>query len=401
MRAQSATPVTAGEREYFSPVLGGPLFRLLCRARLSTEDLQWLKRRVVVVTLLAWVPLLLLAVLEGNAFGERVRVPFFQDFAVHLRFLVALPLLFVAEYLAHQSIRAVMMDLEERRLVPPDANAQFEAALHSAFRARNSVLAEGLILVLVFAIGFIAVQGQYVRIDTTTWFSTPAPAGQTLSWAGLWYGCVSLPVFQFLLLRWYFRVLVWARFMWQLSRIRLNLVPTHPDRAGGLGFIANSVNAFVVLALAHSVMLSGQLLNRIVHLDAHLTDFVAEISALVVLMLVLALGPLTVFAGQLGRLRRRGLDEYGLLAHRLACDFDAKWVRGGAPSGEPFLGSPDISALADMSGNYEVIENMRPIPIAPELLLPLLLAVVLPLLPLTLTMVPLEAALQFLIGLLF
>ena len=81
--------------------------------------------------------------------------------------------------------------------------------------------------------------------------------------------------------------------------------------------------------------------------------------------------------------------------------FDAKWVRGGAPADEPFLGSPDISALADMGGSYEVIEDMRSVPIAPEALIPLVVAILLPMLLLTLTMMPLEALLETLVSLMF
>ncbi|TXH78093.1 MAG: hypothetical protein E6Q80_23575, partial [Thauera aminoaromatica] len=177
--------------------------------------------------------------------------------------------------------------------------------------------------------------------------------------------------------------------------------PTHPDRAGGLGFLAHSISAFALLALAHSVVLAGQLLNRIVHRGASLPDFALEIGVMVVVLLLLALAPLAVFAGQLAQLRRTGLDEYGVVAQRLAGEFDTKWVRGGAPADEPLLGSPDISALADMGGSYEVIENMRSVPIAPEALIPLVVAILLPMLPLTLTMMPLDALVKALVGLMF
>ena len=402
MNHRNAPPASAGgDRAYFSPVLGGPLFRLFCRTRLSTDELLLLRRRIVVVVLVAWLPLLLLSVIEGKAMGEGVAVPFFYDFAVHIRFLVALPLLFVAEFVAHQRLRPVVKAFEARGLIPVDARERFDAALGSAFKARNSVVAELVIIALVYGVGVLVVLNQYVPIDGKTWFSELSAGGAELSMAGLWYGFVSLPIFQFLLLRWYFRIFIWVRLMWQVSRLPLRLIPTHPDRAGGLGFLANSISAFAVLALAHSVVLAGQLLNRIVHRGASLPDFALEIGAVVVMMLALALAPLVVFAGQLAKLRRTGLDEYGVLAQRLADEFETKWVRGGAPGDEPFLGSPDISALADMGGSYEVIENMRSVPIAPEALIPLVVAILLPMLPLTLTMMPLEALLEALVSLMF
>jgi hypothetical protein len=58
-------------------------------------------------------------------------------------------------------------------------------------------------------------------------------------------------------LRWYFRIFIWMRFLWQVSRIELSLVPTHPDRVGGLGFLGNTVYAFTPLAVAHGAQLAG------------------------------------------------------------------------------------------------------------------------------------------------
>ena len=89
-----------------------------------------------------------------------------------------------------------------------------------------------------------------------------------LSLAGVWYGFVSLPLFQFLLLRWYWRIFIWTRFLWQVSRIRLNLVPTHPDLLGGLGFLANTADAFAVLLVAHGAMLAGLIASRVFFLGA-------------------------------------------------------------------------------------------------------------------------------------
>ena len=51
----------------FSLVLGGPLYQLFRRTRMAGDALELLHRRVVVLTLLAWVPLLLLSVAEGLA----------------------------------------------------------------------------------------------------------------------------------------------------------------------------------------------------------------------------------------------------------------------------------------------------------------------------------------------
>jgi hypothetical protein len=51
----------------FSLVLGGPLFQLLRRSHLTDDALALLCQRIIVIALLAWLPLLVLSALEGQA----------------------------------------------------------------------------------------------------------------------------------------------------------------------------------------------------------------------------------------------------------------------------------------------------------------------------------------------
>ena len=385
----------------FSLVLGGPLFQLLRRAHLADDALMLVRQRVLVIALVAWLPLLLLSALEGRLLGGGVAVPFLLDLDVHIRFLVALPLLIIAELVVHRRMRPLLHQFLERNLVPENAMARFEAAIASAFRLRNSVLAEVLLIAIVYGVGILIVWRQYFALDATTWYAAPSAAGAKVSLAGLWFGYVSLPIFQFLLVRWYFRLFVWLRFLWQVSRIELRLVPTHPDRVGGLGFLANTVYAFAVLAVAHGTLLAGLLANRIFHLGAALPQFKVEIAVLVVFLLCVVLGPLLVFAPLLAQAKRQGLREYGTLAERYVREFDGKWLRGGAPAGEPFVGSADIQSLADLANGYEVVRTMRLAPITKEAILRLTAAALVPIVPLLLTMMPFEELAAKLFGILF
>ncbi|MBP1688957.1 MAG: hypothetical protein H6Q33_5100 [Deltaproteobacteria bacterium] len=385
----------------FSLVLGGPLFQLLRRANLSDDALALVRRRIVVIALIVWLPLLVLSTAEGQLLGGNVTIPFLRDLEVHVRFLVALPLLIAAELVVHRRMRTVLEGFLERHLIPERAMPRFDSAIASAFRLRNSVLAEVLLIAVVYVVGILIVWRQHIALDTATWYATPSADRSTLSLAGMWYGYVSLPIFQFLLLRWYFRLLIWNRMLWQVSRIELSLVPTHPDRLGGLGFLANTVYAFALLAVAHGALLAGTLANRIFFLGAALPEYKAEIAFVVLFLLCVVVAPLLVFAPQLAQTKRTGLREYGKLAERYVREFDIKWLRGGAPADEPFVGSGDIQSLADLGNSYEVVRTMRVAPVTKETILPIVVATLAPVAPLVLTMMPLEQLLKALIGLLF
>jgi len=392
---------TLEESDDFSLVLGGPLFQLFRRAHLSGGHLELVRRRIIFISLLAWLPLLLLSVLNGQALGGTASIQFLLDLEVHVRFLVALPLLIVAELVVHQRMRFVVKQFLERNLIPENKKARFEAALASVFRLRNSVLAEVLLIAFVYGVGILVIWRLYAVLDTTSWYTVPAVTGSNLSLAGIWYEYVSMPIFQFLLLRWYFRVFIWARFLWQVSRIELSLVPTHPDRVGGLGFLANTAYAFVPLALAHGAVLAGMIANRIFHVRATLSAFQVEIAVVVIFVEFLVFAPLFVFVAQLARAKWKGLGEYGTLAERFVREFDTKWLRGGAPAREPLVGSADIQSLADLGNSFELVRAMRPVPVTRDAIVQIAAATLVPILPLLLTIMPLEELLKKLFGIFF
>jgi hypothetical protein len=385
--------------EDFSLVLGGPLYQLLRRARLSNDVLELQRRRVIVLSLLGWLPLLLLTALGGHLLGG-VGVPFLYDIEVHVRFLIALPLLVVAELTVHQRMRMVTATFFARNLIPPSGRERLEAAVASAYRLRNSVPAEVVLLVLVYIVGVTIIWRQYMALDAASWYATPRAEGATLTPAGVWYGYVSLPIFQFLLCRWYFRVFIWARLLWNVSRIELQLMPTHPDRVGGLGFLSNTVFAFIPVIVAHGALLAGMLANHIFYVGSKLTDFHLEILLLVVFLVLLVIGPLLVFSAQLARAKRTGLREYGNLAHQYARAFDRKWLREGGTD-ETLLGTGDIQSLADLGNSFEVVRGMRLVPVSKEAVFQLAVAAVAPIVPLLLTMMPLDELLRRLIGIVF
>jgi hypothetical protein len=148
-------------------------------------------------------------------------------------------------------------------------------------------------------------------------------------------------------------------------------------------------------------MVAGMIASRVFFLGARLTDFKPEIGISVAFLLLVICGPFMVFAPQLARAKRAGLREYGTLAERYVREFDTKWLRGGAPGAEPLMGSADIQSLADMGNSFAVVRAMRVIPINRDALLQLATSVLAPVIPLLLTMMPVEELVRKLIGLVF
>jgi hypothetical protein len=386
----------------FSLVLGGPLFQLLLRSRLATPDFELVRRRIVFITLFAWLPLFLLAMAAGKAWGGG-GLPFLYDVEMHARFLVALPLLIGAEFLVHRRLRLVVAQFIERDIITEAVLPKFKAVIDSAMKLRNSATLELILFLLIFVGGYYlwSTTSGITRIGTGTWYATATDSGAQISPAGYWYILVSRPLFQFILVRWYFRLFIWARFLWQSSRLELNLIPTHPDRAAGLGFLGVSSAAFAPLVLAHGVLLAGLIANPIFFAGAKLTDFRMEVLGAVSFLLLIVLGPMLAFSSLLMRAKRTGVREYGRLASRYVQEFDRKWVRGRTIDHEQLLGSGDIQSLADLGNSFQVIRDIWPFPFGRDLVIQLVAFPLIPVAPLVLTLIPLEELIKKLAGAVF
>ncbi|HSY99023.1 MAG TPA: hypothetical protein VK788_05980 [Terriglobales bacterium] len=367
----------------FSLVLGGPIFQLFRKSHLTGDGLELLHRRLLIITAVAWLPLLLLTTAQGFSAGSARRLSFLHDVEVHVRFLIALPVLIAAELLVHARTRPVVRTFVERRIVLPQDRSRFDNAIRAAMRLRNSVLAEIGLLILVYTIG-LWLWHIRIPVEVSTWYANPGGRWH-LTPAGFWYVFVSIPILQFILLRWYMRLFIWFRFLWRVSRINLNLISTHPDRCAGLAFLGKSAYAFGPILFAQGAMLAGLVASRVLYRGESLLSFKLQAGGFIAFFVLALLGPLLMFTPRMARTKRKGLAGYGLLAQRYVETFEQKWVvRDPAPSDE-LLGSGDIQSLADLGNSYAMVREMRPVPFGLEDIARLAAATAAPLLPLLLT----------------
>jgi hypothetical protein len=395
--AGSSASLLEGQHD-FSLVLGGPLFQLLRRAHLAGTGAELLTRRMYASALITWLPLFVIAMFAPTAEGAS-RLSFFRDVELHVRFLVALPVLIAAEVIVHRRLLPAVRAFIERRIVLPRDLDRFHKAIDSAVRLRNSLVLELALVALVYTLGLLVLNNR-IAFDTATWY-----AGSGGRWrltpAGYWYLFVSIPIAQFILLRWYLRFFIWSRFLWQVSRIDLNLIATHPDHAGGLGFLGRTAYAFGPILFAQGAMLCGLVATRVLYGGESLLSFRLQIAGFIAFFVAAILGPLLMFTPQMNRAKRRGLAAYGLLAQRYVEGFEQKWISGDRAPADDLLGAADIQSLADLGNSYGLVREMRSFPFGLEDISRLAIATATPLLPLLLTVFSAEELLMRIVGVIF
>jgi hypothetical protein len=288
---------------------------------------------------------------------------------IHVRLLLAFPLLILAELIVHQRLRPVVAQFLERGLIPDASRAQFDAAIASAMRLRNSITAEVLLIAFVYVVGVGFFWRTQVALDVTSWYGVPADGRLQPSLAGWWLGCVSLPLWQFLLLRYIF-----------------GCSSGRASCAGIAHRVEDRAHARTSVAVEGSGAGSELLVGTAVAGPR------ASSLRLVAVLVFAILGPLLVFSPQLAAAKRRGMLEYGTLAQRQVRELEDEW-RGIAPVGEPLAGS--------VGGSFEAVKAMRASPFGMRTVLQLAVVTLVPVLPLTLTMISLEEFVARLLKIIF
>lgn len=382
MRETESAPPTD-----FSLVLGGPLYQLYLRGRLAKPPLDLLHRRIFLFLAICWLPLLIFTLLAGKALGG-AQVPFLKDFATQITFLISLPLLLAADLLVHKRIQQTVSEFLKQGIISKDNRSRFDAAVAAAVRLRNSVVAELLLFLSSFALGWFLWR-THVALKVPSWFMEQISEKQ-LTPAGWWYAVVSLTLFRFLLLRWLFRLFIWHRFLWHVSSIPLRLNALHPDGTGGLWFVGYSIFAFTPVLMAITAVQVGELANHILYEGAGLMGFRFEIAGFVLFLLLLVLISQPFFLVQMMNTRHTEWIEYSILASQYVEEFRKKWLSNDSGSKQELLGSADIQSLADLNSSFEVARDMRLFPIGTRGILLLAIVLILPFLPLILTVMPLS-----------
>jgi len=248
--------------ENFSIIRGGPFHRVLELIGPANNERQRVINRALVAVLICWLPLLVLSFVQGIAFDSNVAIPFLRDYAVHLRFLVALPILILSETPIDRRWRDLAQEFLRTGLITTAEAPSFDRLMLRIARLRDFPLPEIIMLALAYVPPLFLGNAALPLNKFSSWHTVGISSPQT-TMAGWWFWLVSAPLFRFLLLRWIWRMFLWTLFLWRTSRLKLYLVATHTDLAAGLGFLSEGQRAYAPIVFAGGVVIGGAVLNAV------------------------------------------------------------------------------------------------------------------------------------------
>ena len=371
---------------------GGPPVRIQRLLGLIKPDRPMIGKRAVLCIAISWAPLALLALVQALTQQDAAALSFFSDFAVFARLIVAVPVLIFAETDCIPRLCRIATHFLEAGFVRDSDIGLYDRAVRSTRWLIESRLAEIATFILAYAAALTLVR--YVPLtDLPDWYRIGGEF-PSISPAGWWHGLVSMPLLLALLYGWFWRALLWGRFLWLMARLDLRLVPSHPDLYGGLHFVGTSLRAFRLLAFAFGAIVAGTMGNLVIHEGASFLEVRNVAIGLGVFVLALFVGPLLVFLRKLPETKQRAVFEYGMLADKLGREFEKKWMKSSHHVDEGALQAEDFSATTDLYQVVSKVYQARVLPFGLREVVFLIIAAFLPFVPVALSVVPLGEILK-------
>jgi hypothetical protein len=391
-------PVVSETAELFSIIRGGPFHRLLMRIFRDKPEHERVVRRAIFATAIAWLPLILLSTTQELAFGHNIEITFVRDFAVNVRFLVALPIFILAEFKIDRRWHTLVLEFLRTDLVREEQVPIFDSILNKITQLRDHFFPELVLLILAYFPSFLAHQSELL-LGGANWHFLAGTT--TLSLAGWWFKIVSMPLFRFVMLRWVWRMILWTLFLWRVSRINLHLVATHTDRAAGLGFLSEGQIAFSPIVFAGSSVIASEVGNAIAYEGETVMSLKFVMMGFGVLAVTILVLPLLVVVPALIKVKKKALFEFGALVTHHDQLFDTKWIEGRHSTGDEILGNADASSLADLGTSFDVVRDMSFVPIDKPTLIGLAVAAVVPMIPVIIFATPINDLVRLVTKMLF
>jgi hypothetical protein len=345
-------------------------------------------RRALLLALVAWAPLILFAIAQSLWLRADHVTPLLTQAGVHARYLVAVPLLVLAEAWCVPQINTITRHFAESGIVHANDQSRFSDALSTTRTLLQSRSAE----VVAFAFAYLIVLAtilSYQREDLPAW-AVSAGITPFFSPAGWWHMLVSLPLLLVLIVGWLWRLAVWTRLLWLVSRLDLQLVASHPDHCAGLGFLGQSLRAFAPVAMAFAAIAAGRSAYMVLSGSGLPTPQLAFNIGLMLGLMALFAAPLLAFMPTLTHVWRRGALSYGALADEAGHAFEHKWLGTPHVDRGTLLEKPDFSAINDLYAVVANVHAIRFVPVGIKDLIMLAAATLLPFVPVVLLAFPLD-----------
>ncbi|MEO7041256.1 MAG: hypothetical protein ABI035_03240 [Gemmatimonadaceae bacterium] len=345
------------------------LNRSFSRIGLDSRRASHLALRSLIVIGLTWVPMAVLAYWQRLYSIHVDARNFFADYAAYAQFLIAIPLFIVGERIISSSTLRADKDFVESGVVRDEDRPTVDSLHAEVERLRLSRVAEAVCIALAYVTASATILPELTTHSILTWHTGSGPGGNVQTFLGLtapgaWALLVALPILNYWWLRIAWKIIIWTRYLYGMSRLKLVLVASHPDSTGGIGFISEVQSTFAVIIFAYGISNVAAVIAykvAIEHAPLSLMPVWAPALGFIVCAPLLFTLPLLMFTKQLSRTKHRAVALCRAQLLRRTQAFETRSLNEdlsvGAGSDSAWLAS-----MNNLNGIFERIEQMRVVP---------------------------------------
>jgi hypothetical protein len=374
---------------------GDPFKRFLVWLRIDRiNDVRPL-RRVAAAISFTWLPVCALSWVSGHALGATPRESFLVDVAALFQFVVVVPLLLAAEPWLEARIQDAGKYLQQSAIIRKEDRDRYDAILWRIAAARGSWIPVAACVVCAYAMMASWLLGE-LRNGYSTWHAVVTGPSERLTLPGTWAAFLAIPFALFTICRWVWKVILWACCLRELSRLRLRILPAHPDAMGGLGFLGTLQGRFGTIIFAVGVLIAATTYHKVVTEEAALGTWAtwAPPVAYIVLAPLAFAAPLLFFARPMAAAKRNAERRYATLLVELSGEFHRRWLGEDSYSSSLKQDGPDFSTMADAAATLHVVNGMRIVPFDFRTIANLALSAGVPMIPVFAKLLPIPEPLQ-------
>ncbi|SAL34903.1 hypothetical protein [Caballeronia humi] len=380
----------------FSLIRDDFAIRLQRRIGLIPREGLGVARRAILLALFTWLPIAVWGFILRRTSEGAVGESLLSHFDIHARCLIAIPCFVIAEGVGAALVPRLLALFKMGGIVTPADEPRFNQILADTARLRDRTLAWVLIGVAIVA--GVAFGPWAYGDEPLRWAAEVTANGDRIGFGGWWYLLVVRPLFMALCFAWLWRLVLMCVLFYRIAQLPLSFVPTHPDRAGGIGFIERSLTMFSPVVFGLSAVAASSFAHEILFHGGTVTALRLPMTAVAVVLSIIFLLPMLCFMKALGAAKRRAEAEYGALVANHGRAVRRRWIEGDHTAPPAMLDAPELGATADVMVLYTSAKSMRPVPLSKRGIATIVAPAALPMLVAAATQVPIKSILLKVLG---
>ncbi len=324
-----------------------------------------LVRRSLLLILITWVPLAVLAIVAEVHWIQPPGQNFFLDLAAYGQLFIGLPMFLIAERVIDRQTRDAARCFLTTGVVQTGAVARLFHLNGQVERLRKRLWPELICILIGYALT-AAWMIPEMHDDRDTWYAMdPIHQWQALTWPGLLELVFVGPLTTYWWLRWSWKIGIWSWYLYRLSRLRLNLVASHPDKTGGIGFLSDAQTKFGLVILAYGISYVAPTIGYKLAFEGATMSVLSvwgyAVSFVIGAPLLFTI-PLFMFTKQLYRAKAHAMEMFQERSMERAQAFEQKWLKACSSGNYELMSGSDLVGLNALNQVYDHIHAMRVVP---------------------------------------